>query len=68
MAVRWKNPGTRPEWQEAVNAAEWCLRIDAARQYGLIETDMRFDVHRCLFILERGKAMGITPEKQNWNL
>jgi hypothetical protein len=55
------DPETPEQWQEAVNAAEFILAIDSARQYGLIETDIRPDVERCDDILRRGREKGFTP-------
>jgi hypothetical protein len=54
-------PETPEQWQEAVNAAEFMLALDLARQYGLIETDIRLDVERCDDILRRGKEKGFVP-------
>lgn len=36
-----RDPLTPEEWQEAADLAELMLHIDSARQYGLIETDIR---------------------------
>jgi hypothetical protein len=55
------DPETREEWQAAVDAAHACLSLDAARQYGLIDGGPKIDAARCLEILDRGKALGITP-------
>jgi hypothetical protein len=60
-----RDPETGEEWQAAVDAARFCLEVDSARQYGLIETDMQIDATRCLFILEKGRAQGITPGRAN---
>ena len=54
-------PETAEQWQEAVDAAEFFLAMDSARQYGLVETDVRVDVERCVELLRRGKARGIEP-------
>lgn len=56
-----REPVTREQWQEAVDAANAVLTIDAARQYGLITGGPLPDYERCEQIIERGKAMGITP-------
>lgn len=56
-----KEPETAAEWQEAVDGAQFFLAMDAARQYGLVETDVRVDVARCDDILRRGQARGVTP-------
>ena len=55
------DPVTQAEWQEAVDLAETLLLIDSARQYGLIETDLKTDLRRCDDILARGRARGYHP-------
>jgi hypothetical protein len=57
------DPQTPQQWQEAVDAAEACVALDACRQYGLITGGPKIDVERCLQILARGRAMGIRPAK-----
>jgi len=59
-----KDPETDQEWQEAVNGAKCCIAISAAQDYGLIYTDMRFNIERCEEILERGKALGFVPDEE----
>ena len=56
-----RNPETVEEWQEAVDAAEFFLTMDSARQYGLVQTDMRVNAERCEELLRRGKERGIVP-------
>jgi hypothetical protein len=58
-----RDPETPAEWQEAVDAAAFCLALDACRQYGLIEWDQEIDIDRCLEILERGRDRGVWPER-----
>lgn len=58
------DPQTPEEWQEAVNAAHFCLLVDSCRQYGLVETDMAINQARCEELLERGKALGYTPHEE----
>ena len=53
-----RDPTNRNEWREAVLAAEVMLRIDVARQYGIITGGPEVDVARCLEIIERGRATG----------
>jgi hypothetical protein len=57
------DPVTPEEWQEAVNAAEFALLVDSARQYGLITGGPTFDVARCEDLLARGEAQGIVPDR-----
>ena len=59
-----RTPRTNQEWQDAVNAAAWCLAIDSAKQYGLIDTDMTFNVERCLWILRRGRSGALNRKRR----
>jgi hypothetical protein len=56
-------PRTRRQWQVAVDTADACLAIDAARLYGLITGGPKIDVDRCAMILDLGKQKGIVPTK-----
>lgn len=56
-----RNPGNAVEWQDAVDAAKFLLQIDSARQYGLVETDIKLDHKRCEEILQRGLKLGFRP-------
>jgi hypothetical protein len=58
-----RDPETPAEWQDAVNAAEACLLIDSARQYGLITGGPGVDVDRCVQIVDRGRAQQIVPQR-----
>jgi hypothetical protein len=58
-------PQTEVEWQIAVDAANALLRIDAARQYGLIEGGPAIDVDRCVELIERGAARGTMPRRES---
>jgi hypothetical protein len=58
-------PQTEVEWQIAVDAANALLRIDAARQYGLIVGGPAIDVDRCVELLERGAAQGTVPRRES---
>lgn len=55
------DPVTPQEWQDAVDAAEACLRLDAARLYGLISGGPKVDVERCGRILYQGRERGFVP-------
>ena len=59
--VRPHDPRTPAEWQDAVDWAETLLRVESARQYGLITYDATIDVDRCRAILDRGRARGTRP-------
>ena len=61
IPLQGRDPRTPREWQEAADAAAWCLTVDACRQYGLLEGGPEFNVERCARILERAKKRGITP-------
>lgn len=54
-------PQTPAEWQEAVDAADGCLHLDAARGYGLVTGGPEVDVRRCEWILAAGAALGYVP-------
>lgn len=56
-----RDPRTRAEWQEAVDAAHGALCFDSARQYGLVTGGPEIHVARCEEILRRGAGMGVRP-------
>lgn len=58
-----REPETRGEWQEAVDAAHALLVLDAARQYGLVRGGPVPNVERCEEILKRGKQRRVKPSK-----
>ena len=55
------DPKTDAEWQEAVDLAEFYLRLDSARQYGLITGGPEVNVARCEALLATGKERGFRP-------
>jgi hypothetical protein len=64
-------PATREQWQDAVDAAEFLSRIETAefllrfemgKLFGLINDDFEVDIQVCLDILEDGRKQGITPQ------
>lgn len=55
------DPDTPAEWREAVDGASLMLAIDAAHQYGLVDTDLVVDVPRAEEILKRGRARNVRP-------
>lgn len=59
-----QDPTNPEEWQEAVNAADWCLLLDAARLYGLVSGGPEIDVARAEQVLERGAGLGIKPNRE----
>ena len=60
--MKHKDPTTPAEWQEAVNAAEFALLADSAKQYGLIEGGQDFNIERCEEILKAGRKLGYRPD------
>jgi hypothetical protein len=56
-----RDPETPAEWQEAVDAAEFFLRLDSGRQYGVLTGGPKVNCDRAVRILERGKARGYFP-------
>jgi hypothetical protein len=59
--TRPRDPQTPAEWQLAVDAADACLALDAARQYGLVTGGPEVDDRRAAWILAQGKLRGIEP-------
>jgi glycine/serine hydroxymethyltransferase len=59
-----QDPKTRKEWQEAVNAADFLLTLDSARQYGLVTGGPHIDAARCCDIVKRGAKLGVVPQKE----
>ena len=60
-----KNPKTKEEWQEAVDAANGALALESARMYGLVVGGPEINQARCIEILKRGKKIGILPAKDS---
>lgn len=56
-----RDPRNPEEWQEAVNAAEYLLLLDSARQYGLIVGGAKVNQDRAVEILEKGRQLGYHP-------
>ena len=56
-----EEPRTPQEWQDAVDAAQDALALDAARQFGLIKDGPAVNVSRCEDMLRRGKRRGVIP-------
>jgi hypothetical protein len=57
-----REPHSPAEWQAVVDAAEACLLLESARQYGLVTGGPGVNVGRCEDILNRGAELGIHPE------
>ena len=55
------DPRSSIELQEAVDLAEFYLRLDSARKYGLITGGPQIAVERCEAILKEGRRRGFTP-------
>lgn len=55
------DPQTPDEWRAAIDAADFLLLLDAARQYGVITGGPVVAVDRCIEILERGADLGFFP-------
>jgi hypothetical protein len=54
-------PDTAIQWQDAVDAANACMVIEAAREYGLVCGGPEVDLRRCIQILAAGLERGIRP-------
>jgi hypothetical protein len=59
-----KDPKTPAEWHEAVNLAELYNRLESARAYGFIRSNLSVDVDRVDTILARGRVLGIVPNER----
>lgn len=56
------DPITLEEWQNAVDAADALLKLDAARQYGLVRGGPEVDADRCWDLIHRAASnYGIEP-------
>lgn len=56
------DPSTLEEWQNAVDAADALLKLDAARQYGLVRGGPEVDADRCWGLIHRAAThYGIEP-------
>jgi hypothetical protein len=62
-AARWRErtPRTRAEWQEAADMAQFCLLLDAARQWGLVTGGPVINADRCGLIIDAAQGLGIRP-------
>lgn len=56
-----RDPKTRGEWQDAVDAAHGAVTLVSARAYGLVTGGPEINVVRCEEILAAGKRRGIKP-------
>jgi len=56
-----KDPTNPQEWQFAVDAAQFHLLLESARQYGLVGGGPEIDVARCNELLDRGRELGYIP-------
>jgi hypothetical protein len=54
-------PRNKIEMQAAVDAANFCLFLDTARYWGLLNNRGAVNKARCEEILSRGKALQIGP-------
>lgn len=50
------DPRTLEEWQNAVDASDAMLKLDAARMYGLVRGGPEVDVDRCWDLIHRAAA------------
>lgn len=56
-----REPQTRAEWQEAVDAAQAMLTLQSSRQYGLVRGGPAVKEERCIDLIARGKRLGVKP-------
>lgn len=58
------DPRTPEEWQNAVDAADALLKLDAARMYGLVRGGPEVDADRCWDLVHRAREEhGIEPSE-----
>jgi len=57
--MRARLPKTKTEWAEAAACAEACLRLEAARLYGLLTGGPTINVARCERVLAGAKRRGV---------
>jgi hypothetical protein len=64
-------PVSKEQWQDAVDAAdflsrietaEFLLRMEMGRLFGLVDNDYEVDIQSCLDILEDGRKQGVTSK------
>lgn len=63
MSVQRRDPRTREEWQQAVDAAAGARAIADCMLYGLLTGGPAIAIGRCDEILERGAKQGIKPSR-----
>jgi hypothetical protein len=56
-----KEPRTPAQWQEAVDLADFYVRLDSARKYGLVTGGPDIDLGRCEELLKLGRLRGVRP-------
>jgi len=54
-------PVTDRQWQDAVDAADFMLRIEVARLYGLASGGVEVNIELCEAIISQGRTLGFTP-------
>lgn len=59
-----KNPKTVAEWREAALGAEAAIALDDCRMYGLLVGGPTVNRERCLSIIDRAKARGISFSRE----
>jgi hypothetical protein len=56
------DPQTPEQWKLCADLAEFLLRVDSARMYGLLETKIAIDPRRCQEVIDRAREMGISGD------
>lgn len=56
-----KYPETRAELAEAADAADFCLKLETARQFGLLTDAGEINITRCQAVLADAKLRGLFP-------
>ena len=60
--MKFRDPQTDEEWQDAINGAAFWLLVDDARLYGLCVGGPDVDRDRCVELLARGRERGVWPK------
>lgn len=68
MPLEPRDPVTPVQWQEAVDAAEALLRLDSARQYGLVTGGPKLNLTRIEWVQQEAKRRGIIPTERGVEL
>lgn len=58
------NPTTKQEWQEAIDAADAMLTLNAAIVFDLVDIPAQVDIRRCMHTISEGRERGMQPRRE----